>query len=198
MNYEKKFNELSKKNDGVILTKEAEKEGIPRQYLSNLVGKNELERVAQGIYITPDTFIDEMFYIQVRSEKIIFSHETALYLHDLTDRDPLFYSVTLPRGYATNRLRESGVAVYTVKKELHLLGMEIKKTIHGRNVQVYDIDQTICDVIRSRNQMDKNMFYTGLNRYVRSKEKNLKQLMDYAKEFRIEKTVLHYLEGLLL
>lgn len=198
MNYEKKFNELSKKNDGVILTKEAEKEGIPRQYLSTLVGKNELERVAQGIYITPDTFIDEMFYIQVRSERIIFSHETALYLHDLTDRDPLYYSVTVPRGYATNRLRESGVAVYTVKKELHLLGMEIKNTIHGRNVQVYDIDRTICDVIRSRNQMDKNMFYTGLNRYVRSKEKNLKQLMEYAKEFRIEKMVLHYLEGLLL
>ena len=180
MDYEQKLKILIEKKNGTILTREVVDKNIPRQYLSILVEKGELERVAQGVYITPDTLEDAMYCIQVRSDKLIFSHETALYMHELTDRDPFEYTVTVPRGYATNRLRESGVSVVTVKKDLHLLGLEKMKTIHGREVQVYNINRTICDVIRSRNQMDKDMFYMALKRYVKAKHKNFIRLMAYA------------------
>lgn len=86
MYYEEKLRKLIQTKDGVILTKEVQNAKIPRQYLMILMKKNELERVAQGVYVTPDTFKDEMYCIQVRSDKVIFSHETALYMHDLTDR----------------------------------------------------------------------------------------------------------------
>ncbi|HHX62040.1 MAG TPA: abortive phage infection protein [Epulopiscium sp.] len=198
MNCDEKFKSLIEKNNGIILTSEAESKNIPRQYLSNLVQKNKLERVAQGVYVTSDTLLDEMYCIQVRSDKLIFSHETALYMHELTDRDPFQYTVTVPRGYATNRLRDSGLSVVTVKKDLHLLGMKKMKTIHGREVQVYNIDRTICDVIRSRNQMDKDMFCVTLKRYVKAKDKNFMRLMDYAQEFGAQKIVMQYIEGLLV
>lgn len=198
MNCDEKFKSLIEKNNGIILTSEAESKNIPRQYLSNLVQKNKLERVAQGVYVTSDTLLDEMYCIQVRSDKLIFSHETALYMHELTDRDPFQYTVTVPRGYATNRLRDSGLSVVTVKKDLHLLGMKKMKTIHGREVQVYNIDRTICDVIRSRNQMDTDMFYVALKRYVKAKDKNFMRLMDYAQEFGAQKIVMQYIEGLLV
>lgn len=198
MDYEEKLKTLIKKKNGTILTSQLVNEKIPRQYLSNLVRNNELERVAQGVYITPDTMEDEMYCIQARSDKLIFSHETALYMHELTDRDPFKYTVTVPRGYGTNRLRDSGVLVVTVKKNLHLVGMEKMKTIHGREVQVYNIDRTICDAVRTRNQMDKDMFYIALKRYVKSKDKNFIQLMEYAKSFGVEKVVMQYMEGLLV
>ena len=196
--YREKLKVLIENKNGTILTSEAEKNNIPRQYLSILVRNNDLERVAQGVYITPDTLEDVMYCIQVRSDKLIFSHETALYMHELTDRDPFEYTVTVPRGYATNRLRESGVSVVTVKKDLHLLGMEKMKTIHGREVQVYNIDRTICDIIRNRNQMDKDMFYVALKRYVKAKDKDFMQLMEYAKSFGVVKIVMEYMEGLLV
>ncbi len=197
MNYQEKLKKLIKAKDGVILTKDVQKAKIPRQYLSILTKKDELERVAQGIYVTRDTLKDEMYSVQVRSDKIVFSNETALYMHDLTDRDPLVYSVTVPRGSATNRLRKSGLNVTTVKEELHSLGVEKMKTIHGRAVQVYDIDRTICDIVRNYNKMDRDMFYVALKRYAKSKDKNLYRLNKYAEKFRIESKVIQYMQGVM-
>lgn len=198
MNYEKGLKELIKNHNGIILTRDIEYEGIPRQYLTLLVQKGELERVSQGVYLTPDTFVDEMYLIQLRSDKVVFSNETALYLHDLTDRDPLVYTVTVPRGYCTNRLRESGIVVSTAKEESYLVGITKKETLYGRVVHVYDVEKTICDIIKNRNKMDKDMFYVALKRYSSHKSKNLKRLMEYAKRLGIEKQVMQYMEGLLV
>lgn len=197
MNYENNLRELIRSKDGMILTKDVEKAGIPRQYLAILVQKKELERVAQGVYLTPETFMDEMYCIQVRSGKVVFSAETALYIHDLTDRDPLVYSVTVPRGYSTNRLRETGVVVTTVKEDLYGIGLTTAKTVHGRTIKVYDVERTICDIVRNRNKMDKDMFYVALKRYSARKDKNLNRLMQYAEQFGIEDRVREYMEGLL-
>lgn len=50
-----------------------------------------------------------MYRIQAKNQRIIFSHETALYLHDLTDRDPIELSVTIPYGYNATHLRDEGI-----------------------------------------------------------------------------------------
>ena len=192
-----KLSMLIESSSGIVTVKEAEGNGIPRQYLSLFVSEGKLQRVAQGIYLSPDVFEDTMYLIQSRSGKIVFSNETALYIHELTDRDPLQYSVSVPRGYGIARLRESGLVVYTVKEELHKLGKETAKTIHGRDISVYNLERTICDVIRYRNQMDADMFSIALKRYTLRKSKSLPRLMEYAKAFRIEKSVRQYM-GVLL
>lgn len=198
MNYEEELRKLIKIHNGIILTKDVEEVGIPRQYLAILVKKKELEHIAQGVYLTPETFVDEMYCIQQRSKKVVFSNETALYLHDLTDRDPLVYSVTVPRGYATNRLRQSGITVSTTKEEFYYLGITTAKTIYGREINVYDVERTICDIIKNRNKMDRDMFYVALKRYSSGKKRNMKKLMEYAKQLEKEKQVIHYMEGFLV
>ena len=197
MEYEKKLKELIQRQNGIILTKDVTEAGIPRQYLTILTQKEELERVAQGVYMTPETYLDEMYCIQLRSEKVIFSNETALYLHDLTDRDPLVYTVTVPRGYATNRLRKSEISVYTVKIESYNIGITTAHTIYGREVKVYDAERTICDIIKNKNKMDKDMFYMALKRYSSRRNRNMKQLLLYAKQLGMEKLVVQYMEGFL-
>lgn len=106
-----------------------EEAGIPRQYLNILVKENKLERVAHGVYLTPVTFDDEMYRLQAKNQRAIFSHETALYLHDLTDRDPIEWSVTVPYGYNATHLRNEGVKVCTVKKPLYQMGVTELRTI---------------------------------------------------------------------
>ena len=49
----------------------------------------------------------------------VFSHETALFFHDLTDREPLEYTVTVKTGYNPSKLKAEGVQVFTIKAELH-------------------------------------------------------------------------------
>lgn len=53
--------------------------GISKTYFMEYA-KMELERVAKGIYLSPDAWEDPFYLLQSRYPQIIFSHETSLYL----------------------------------------------------------------------------------------------------------------------
>lgn len=193
-----KIDKLLAENNGILTTKELEEAGIFRQTLPELIKRGKLEKIRHGTYISPEVLVDEMYGIQLRSDKIVFSHETALYLHDLTDRDPLTYTVTVPRGYGTGRLRESGISVVTVMPDMFKIGVTKGKTIHGREISVYDMERTICDIIKARGKMDKDTYYNALRRYADSDRKDISKLMEYAKRMKIYKQVREEMEGFLV
>lgn len=197
MNYQDKLERLIDSKDGLILTKEVEEAGIPRQYLNVLIKEKKLERVAHGVYLTPDTFDDEMYILQAKNQRAIFSHETALYLHDLTDRDPIEWSVTVPYGYNGTHLRDEGIRVYTVKKSLHQMGVTESRTIFGRPIKSYNMERTICDIIRNRNNMDIAILNEAIKRYLDTQDKNIPLLLRYAKELGVQNYLRKYMEILL-
>ncbi len=184
-------------NNGIITNMQAGEVGISRERLRLLVNARELERVSGGIYISSDTLPDKMYIEQKRKPKIVYSHETALFLHDLTDRDPVYYSITVPRGYNNSAVSDNGFTVYTVKRELYEMGVIQKKTIFGNFVKTYDLERTICDCIRSRNQMDIAVVTDAVKRYAKRSDKNLNVLMQMAEVFRIAKPLRSYMEVLL-
>ena len=197
MSFKEKLKKLFKTSSGILSTEEVEAAGIPRQYLWILKNENEIQMISRGIYASNEVFEDEMYLISLRTNKAVFSHETALYIHNLTDRDPLFYTVTLPSGYNPSKLKSSNIEVHTVKKEFFEIGKTTVKTIYGRNITVYDKERTICDILRSRNKMDKYVLNEAVKRYVKSKEKDIHKLTRFAKIFRVEKVLDNYLEVLL-
>lgn len=196
LGHKEKLIKLIKDKEGLILTKDVEEYGVPRKYLSLFNKEGLLERVAHGVYLSPDAFKDEMYIIQSRIGKAIFSHETALYLHDLTDRDPINYSVTLPAGFNGSSLKNEGIKVYKIKKELHELGVIELNTNFDRPIRVYNKERTICDIIRNRNNMDVAILNDALRRYIKDKDKNIHLLLKYSKEFRIYNITRKYMEML--
>jgi predicted transcriptional regulator of viral defense system len=98
---------IAKEQNGLLLASDLLKHGIPRTYLSILEKKGEVQRISRGVYLATGYMVDEMVGIQARYKVAIFSHETALYLLGLSDRTPLFYSVTVPAGYNATSLKRS-------------------------------------------------------------------------------------------
>jgi predicted transcriptional regulator of viral defense system len=192
-----KIRKLLKDQRGVIFTSNFTQLNIPRTYLSMLEKNKEIERVARGVYKTPSSIEDEMYVFQVAYKSTIYSHETALYLHDLTDRSPLAYSVSVPVGYHSAALNNSGHKVFYVNRKLCYLGVVTINSPHGNKIKVTDLERTICDVVRSRNQMDVQFVNAALKRYVSRKDKNLNRLYGYAKSFRVQKLIRQYIEILL-
>lgn len=182
---------------GTITNKQAGDIGISRERLRLLVNTGELERVTNGIYISLDTLPDKMYIEQMRKPKMVYSHETALFLNDLTDRDPINYSVSVPRGYNAGALQVSGFTVYTVKRELFGLGVVQLETMYGHLVTTYNLERTICDCIRSRNLLDIAVVTDAMKRYAKRKDKDLNMLMQMAKVFRVTKPLRNYMEVLL-
>lgn len=185
------------KNDGWLQLKEVLDMGINKQSFYNYVKESSLERVAHGIYVADDVWVDAMYLIHLRSDQVIFSHETALFLHGMTDREPSYYSVTVKTGYNPHRLKEDGIKAYTIKDELHEMGLAQAKTPFGHMVPVYDKERTLCDIVRSRSNVELQVFQEALKSYGKQQDKNLRALLQYAAALNITTILKPYLEVLL-
>ena len=192
-----KIRDILKDQNGILLTSDLLKYGIPRTYLSILEKKGEVQRISRGVYSATGYMVDEMVGIQARYKGAIFSHETALYLLGLSDRTPLFYSVTVPAGYNATSLKESGAKVYFVNRGLYQLGSITVRSPHGNDIRTFNLERTVCDVLRSRNQVDIQLVNEALKRYVMKKERDLDLLYNYARQFRVQIIVREYVEVLL-
>lgn len=184
-------------NMGYMKTSDAIDAGVSKTYLREYVEKNGLERVAQGLYMASNTWKDEMYITQVRYPQAVFSHDTALFLLNLTDREPLKYSVTMKSGSYTTQLIKEGFKVYKVKEDLFELGLEQSQSSFGHPLRAYNAERTICDIIRSRSTIEAQTIQTALKEYVASKNKNLPRLMHISKAFSVDKIIRQYMEVLL-
>jgi len=84
-----------------------------------------------------------------------------------------------------------------VKKELFGEGTVEMQSPAGHTLKTYNAERTICDLLRSRKNIEIQDLQAAIKGYVRIKEKNIPQLMRYAKMFSVEKLVRQYLEVLL-
>ena len=197
MNQYKQLDHLLESQNGLLRTEQAMSAGITKPVFYNYEHPKELERVAHGIYLSKDAWVDSMYLLHLRFSHAVFSHETALFFHDLSDREPLQYTVTVKTGYNPTNLKEEGVQVFTIKVELHEVGLTTLQTPFGHDVPVYDMERTICDLLRSRSRIEKQAIRDALRIYASRRNKNLRTLMRYAELFRVEKILRPYLEVLL-
>jgi len=188
---------LLQKNKGFLKTSDAVGAGISRPYFSEYVRERGLERVAHGLYMSKDAWEDGMYVIQTRYPLAVFSHETALYLLNLAEREPVKYTITLKAGTNATGLTKQGVKVYKVKEDLFAEGITYAQSPSGHALRVYNAERTICDLVRSRRNIEIQDLQTAVREYVRLKGKNIPLLMRYAKFFSVEKIVRQYLEVLL-
>jgi len=188
---------LLQENIGFLKTSDAVRVGISKSYFGQYVQQRGLERVAHGIYMSQDAWDDGMYVLQVRYPAAVFSHETALYLLNLAAREPLQHSLTLKAGTNATGLTKQGVKVYKVKEELFAEGIIEVQSPAGHTLRAYNPERTICDLVRSRSNIEIQDLQAAIKDYVRLKEKNIPLLMRHAKAFSVEKIVRQYLEVLL-
>lgn len=196
MNDEEKILNLINNNNGLLKTSEVTAKNINKMALSRLVHKGMIERIARGLYINSSNIEDSYFIFQYKCPKAIFSHETALYFHDLTDRTPIELMVTVPSKYNSRLLKNSEYKFSYIKDELYELGKTKVKTPYGNEVYCYDIERTICDIIRDRNKIERYQLTDALKRYMSLKVKDISKLYRYAEKFNIKDEVKKYIEVL--
>ena len=173
------------KNQNYITTEQTVKLGFSRMLLSQYVEKGLLERVGHGVYTTPHAIIDDMFLLQCRSDNIIFSHDTALFLNGLSDRTPFMHIITIPSNTSLSKSIKEDCVCYYIKPELHKLGMIQEKTTFGNTVNCYNAERTVCDLLRSRNRCDEETVISGVKNYARYADKDLNRLFTYASILRV-------------
>ena len=177
--------DISTKNGGVIETKIAVQHGISRATLSMYCKQNKIKRIGYGLYALQEKEKDRYNALSKCSEKFVFSHDTALFLHGISAEEPIRLSITVKSGYTPSVMLSSSCSVYYIKRDLADLGKTKVKTSYGNEVPVYDLERTICDMVRSHKRVGEEKVLKAIKGYISGTDKDVKRLFDYAEQFHI-------------
>lgn len=191
------LDKLLEEQNGYIRLIDAQNEGVSKYAALDYVRRNKMKKVAPGVYISSDAWEDRLYLLQLRNRKIVFSHESALYIYNLSDREPFSPVITVGRGYNAKHLKDNGVVVHTVRQEWLELGLTNAQTFAGNTVRIYDKERCICDIIRNKNKMDIQVFQSAMTSYFSDGKKNIHSLMEYAEIMGVSDKVRQYTEVLL-
>lgn len=197
MNAENRIMEQIKQNNGTITTKEVINMKIARVNLSRLVKKGLIERKNHGLYILPTTWGDEYFNLIYNIPQAVFSHLTALYFHNLCERVPLFYDITVSKQYRGRLEKKEDIQLYKVDLEILNLGRITIKSPQGREISCYDVERCLCDLIKDRDNIDFEYLKKAFTQYYRIERNDTFKLYKYAKKLGIEKEINEFMEALL-
>lgn len=120
------------------------------------------------------------------------------------EREPIDTAVTVRRSYNVAHLHSFAkahnfgkVEVHTVSDKLYDMGVCEIETRYGNRVRTYDIDRTICDIIKQKGKIDIQIFVYAVKEYFERLDKNIPNLAKYAKALNVEQAVRTYAEVLL-
>ncbi len=189
--------EMAKENNGIVTTAMIVEAGYSRGNIQYLMDKGLLEKSGRGVYILPETWDDEMFNLQNRFKRGIYSRETALFLWNLTDRTPNQYHMTFPKNYNLTKPKKAGINCAQCNDELYDLGVVEVSTPGGNTVRAYSIERTLCDILRTHHRMDVQIVADAYKQYVTQIDRDIPRLSEYARLLSVEKRLRAYLEVLL-
>jgi len=187
---------LLENGNGYLTAKTAGENGIKPITLKRMKERGLVERVTHGLYTTVDIIPDPFFIAQYRCSQGVFSHETALFFHGLSDRTPFQLMMTIPSGFNTRLIISNDIMIFYSNPNHVRLGVTEATTPYGLTVTVYNIERTLCDCLRSVDKLDKDLVLTALKRYMKNPTGNKAKLLEYAEVFKIRDTVRRYMEVL--
>lgn len=180
LNYYYKIEEIMKNNKGYLWTKEVFDQKISKNILYNFIKKNNLIKIKSGLYknkVQNDIF----FELQKKYPNIIFSHECALFLHNLMEREPFKITFTIPYNFYKKNFKNENCEIHYKNKDLYNLGIETIKTYWGNEIKIYEKERVLCEILKNKENMDIQIFTFAWKRYLQEKPDFFK-LRFYAKK----------------
>lgn len=174
-----------------MTTAQLNKEKLYYRDIQRMLDEGLIEKVKRGYYHWIEDYgTSEVVLINSLFPDAVFCMETALFFFKYSDRNPAEWNITVDKNTSRQRtnIDYPFIKAYRVEPALLHLG-EMDGIIEFNKVRIYDRDRTICDVLRNMSKMDKEIFNKAIQRYVNDPQKNIPNLMEYAKALRVQKKV---------
>ena len=162
MTKSEQMQELLEKRNGYLLSKDVSELGISKTFMSEFVKKHNLERVAQGVYMSEDTWQDDLYILSLKNIKAILSYDTALQIHELTEREPSHIYVTVPYTYNAKHLRDKGIRVHQCKDDIYEMGKITATTKYGNPIDRSNIWSDMKKLCKEAGVSEKKAFFHNL------------------------------------
>ncbi len=177
-----KIKEIFERYGGIMRTYQLTSEKIFYDDIQRLIDEDIIEKVRTGYYqLIDDDNPSEAVTVKRLFPDGILCMDTALWHYGYSDRTPSRWHIAVDKY--SNRTRFNidypFVKAYFVAPEVLSIGL-CEQEIDGITVKMYDKERVICDCLRYRNKMDKELFNKAIQGYVSDTSKNIPNLMEYA------------------
>jgi hypothetical protein len=185
--------DIIKQNHGFVTFNQIKESEISYKVVKRLLDAGEIQKEVAGIYRLPNTYIDELFTLQHRYPKGIYSLETALWLHGLSLTVSFEPVMSFPFGTNTKLIKEAGIKPVILRSNYDI-GIVDVATHGGQMVKVYDTERTLVEVLRPIYKVDVQITAPAFKAYTNLGKVDYTKLFKYAKMFKVQEKVQSYLE----
>ncbi len=188
---------MMKAGDGSISRKDAVANGVPPAAFARYVRFNHLVKIGRGVY-AKDGAVDDLFQLQRRYPRIVYSGMTSLYLLGLTDRIPDSIEFTISKGYRVRKKNIGSNAICHIEnnEELFSSGNVNAETMFGNNVICFSKEKMVVEMMRKRDDYDSELFLKAVKTFLKGKDKDMDFLFKYARMRKMEEKVYRILEAM--
>ena len=183
------YKSIFDKYGGMMRTTQLAEEKIFYPQREKLIADGYVEKIRRGYYqwINPDDFSEVGTVIRLFPDAILCM-DTALRYYGYSDRTPGDWHLAVSKDSGKSRFKIDYpfVKPYYVEPVVLELGLTTG-TMDGHAIRIYDKDRLICDCLRYRNKMDKEIFNKAIQKYIADPEKRIPKLMEYAGPLRVKK-----------
>ena len=183
------YKSIFDKYGGMMRTTQLAEEKIFYPQREKLIADGYVEKIRRGYYqwINPDDFSEVGTVIRLFPDAILCM-DTALRYYGYIDRTPGDWHLAVSKDSGKSRFKIDYpfVKPYYVEPAVLELGLTTG-TMDGHAIRIYDKDRLICDCLRYRNKMDKEIFNKSIQKYIADPEKSIPKLMEYAGPLRVKK-----------
>ena len=189
MNNIEYYKEIFDRYGGMMRTSQLADEKVYYQQREQLLTSGVIEKVRRGYYqwVNPDDF-SEVGTVKRLFPDGIFCMETALRYYGYSDRTPGQWHLAVSKDSGKSRFHIDYpfVKPYFLEPAVLELGLT-KGNMDGHDVRIYDKDRVICDCLRYRNKMDKEIFNKAIQNYINDPGKRIPKLLEYAEPLRVKR-----------
>ena len=183
--------QMFESSGGLLRTKELYAGKVFYDDIQQLIKDSLVEKIRYGYYqwIDEDNPSEARLINQLFPDGIL-NMDTALFYYGYSDRTPLAWHLAVSKDSGKSRFKMDYpfVRPYFIEPALLDLGLTSGE-IDGNKMRIYDKERTICDCLRYRNKMDREIFVKAIQGYVNDPSKNIPRIMQYARKLRVTDTV---------
>ena len=177
---------------GFITTSEVKSRGEYEQ-LRRAIEDGTLMRLRNGVYVEMSVLANNMIDVERIVPHGVLCLYSAFAHYGLSKQVP---SATCIAFEAKRKVRVPDyppIDLYYWKKENLEFGI-IKKGISGYDVLITDMERTVCDAVKYRNQIWLDVCGEVIDNYLQKDNRNLSLLHEYAQKLRVKNILTTYLE----
>ena len=183
------YKSIFDKYGGMMRTTQLAEEKIFYPQREKLIADGYVEKIRRGYYqwIDPDDFSEVRTVIHLFPDAILCM-DTALRYYGYSDRTPSNWHLAVSKDSGKSRFKIDYpfLKPYYVEPAVLELGLTTG-SMDGHAIRIYDKERLICDCLRYRNKMDKEIFNKAIQKYIADPEKSIPKLMEYAGPLRVKK-----------